>query len=147
MEVLQSSMHGDWTWRSGISCAVPSAETGNNPGCPGQRSSLERISQTFGSAINGWSNGFEYSHVFEPQGCGCGPLVSAMTGMNKLHADDRGAQRNDGEFAQNGWGFDLAFLEAETLALHSSEELLDVPASTIVRDGLMCRRAALDWGA
>ena len=147
MEVLQPSMHGDWTWRSGISCAVPSAETGNNPGCPGQRSSLERISQALGPAINGWSNGFEYSHVFELEGCGCGPLVSAMTGMNKLHAHDRGAQRNDGEFAQNGWGFDLAFLEAETLALHSSEELLDVPASTIVRDGLMCRRAALDWGA
>ena len=147
MEVLQPSMHGDWTWGSGISCAVPSAETGNNPGSPGQRSGLERISQALGSAIDGWSNGFEYSHVFGLEGRGCRSLVSAMTGMNKLHAHDRGAQRNDGEFAQKGWGFDLAFLKAETLALHSSEQLLDVPACTIIRDGLMCRRAALDRGA
>ena len=85
--------------------------------------------------------------VIGPEGCCGGPLGRTAARMDELHAYDGSAQRDDGELAQDGWDFDLAFFEAETLALHGSEELLDVPASAVVGDRVVGSRDGLDGGA
>ena len=64
--------------------------------------------------------------------------------MNELHAHDRATQCDDGEFAQDLRRFDLAFFEAEPLALEGPEQLLDMPAATIIGDGLVRLRDGLD---
>src|SRR5262249_12547141 len=70
--------------------------------------------------------------------------IEAGASMNQLHAHDGSAQRDDGEFAQGRGRLNLAFFEIEPLALQGSKELLDLPAPTIVGDGLVCVREGLD---
>ena len=67
--------------------------------------------------------------------------------LHELHADDGGAQRDEGEFAQDAWRFDLAVLDAETLALEGAEELLDQPAAAVVGDASMRGLDAVDGSA
>src|SRR5260370_41754233 len=101
-------MHCDGPGWFGISRSVPSAEASNDPRRPWQRSWRKGISETFGPAVHGWRDGFEYFDVFGLEGGRRRPLVRAVTGMNQLHAHGGGAQRNDGELAQRRGRLDLA---------------------------------------
>src|SRR5215468_807071 len=144
VEALKASMHGDGSWWPCIFGAAPGSEAGDDPGGPGQRSGREGISQPRGFAVEGGGDGFEDGDVLRVESGGGRPTVGAVPGANELHAGDGGPQGNDGELSQSGRGFDLAFFEAEALALAGSEELLDVPAATIVSDGLMGLGQGLD---
>src|SRR5271170_4654402 len=52
MEALQASMHGYGTWRFGVSGAVPSAETSDDPCGPRQRSCDEGVPEAVGFAVD-----------------------------------------------------------------------------------------------
>src|SRR5687768_7605652 len=109
MKALQTSMHDDRTGRFGVSGAVPSAKASDDPCRPWQRSRREGVSEPVGFSVDRGSDGFEHLDVLGLEGSRGWPLVGAATGMNELHAHDGGAQRDDGELAQDMGRFDLTF--------------------------------------
>src|SRR5260370_14748654 len=147
VEALQSSMHCDRSWWFGIVGAAPCAETGDDPSGPRQGFGLEGVSETLGFSVDGWGDGLEDGHVVLVEGSGGRPLICPVASLDELHADDGGAQRDEGELAQDVRGFDLAILDAETLALEGAEELLDQPAAAVSGDASLSRLHAVDGSA
>src|SRR5438045_5370795 len=144
LEALEAAMHGDGPCGLGVICATPGTEAGDDPGGPGQGSWWVGVGQALGLAVDSGGEGFENVDVVRLEGGGGGPVVGAPAGVDELHADDGGAQGDEGQLAQDARDGDLAVLDAEALALQRPEELLDVPAASVVGNGLMSGREALD---
>src|SRR4051794_35157485 len=145
MEVFETMLHGDGTWRFGRWIAVPAAEAADDPGGPGQAVRRMRVPEPF---TLGFEILVEGSERCDLVGIECeldGLMVTAIAGLQKLDGDDCRLGRDRDQLEEPVGGGDLAVFEFEALGLEDAEELLDQPAPLVPFDDpprLFCVR---DW--
>src|ERR1700680_2168129 len=71
-------------------------------------------------------------------------LTVGITGQHQLHGYTSADECNHGELFESEAVFDDALLDAQSLPLDGSKQLLDMPAQPIPTDHLQCLRYALN---
>src|SRR5207247_2414625 len=90
-EDVPTGSHGLWPWRFVV--AIPTAETGNDPGEPWQRAGLMRIFLALGAAFEGWADGLCGGDELCIGNIGCGPRT-AVSSIDELDGPHRSRERN-----------------------------------------------------
>src|SRR5215510_1884751 len=114
--------HGLWT--GGLIVAVPSAEAGDDPGEPSERSCFIGVPLACGVSFEGRANGFSGDDDVLIDDVGC-RAPAAIPGVDELDCACCGYNSNGGKLEQPCRLRDLSVLQAQSVALHGAEHLLD----------------------
>src|SRR5216683_1396402 len=123
-----SGSHGLRTGR--LVVAIPSAETGNDPGQPGQRAFGMRILLALSLAFECRADRFGGSDEIIVGDIRCRSAAS-ISGVDQLNGARGRYQRDRGELEQARSFLDLRLLQAQPVAFHGAEGLLDAPPQPI----------------
>src|SRR5712671_98174 len=120
--------YGFWTRRFVI--AIPAAKTSNNPAQPSQRFRLVRVLLAFGLAFKRRADRFGgRDRVLV--GDVSGRSNASVTCVDELNRARSPNERDRSEIEQAMRLSDLRFFDAQSIALHGTEDLLNPPAQPI----------------
>ena len=134
MEVVEAVLECDRAWWSRRRVAVPSAQTSDDPGCPGQASAAVRIDLQRGFAFVLAIESRQRGHLAVGKDEAGGFGVPAVPGLGELKCDGGGLDGDCGKLEQPLGGVELTVLEPQALLFEDAEELLDVPARLVPID-------------
>src|SRR5262245_9508177 len=136
LESLQAVVEGNRSWWSMRGISGPSAESGDDPCCPGQCAVGIWIVRKLGRAIEALVDDIENLDFIRRKGSGCGKTLAAVAGLDALNDDSCRLGGDGDKLHEPVGGFQLTVLDTQALGFHGSEELLDDPALLVPGDDL-----------